>query len=49
MPTASILFRCGARLLGPPALDAAFNMADLPMMLRMGDMDPRYRQHFLRY
>ena len=31
------------------ALDAAFNTADLPMMLRMGDMDPRYRQHFLRH
>jgi putative hemolysin len=41
--------RCGARLLGPPALDAAFNTADLPMMLRMGDMAPRYRQHFLRH
>ena len=39
--------RCGARVLGPPALDAAFNTADLPMMLRMGDMAPRYRQHFL--
>ena len=41
--------RCGARLLGPPALDVAFNTADLPMMLRMGDMAPRYRQHFLRH
>jgi putative hemolysin len=41
--------RCGALLLGPPALDAAFNTADLPMMLRMGDMAPRYRQHFLRH
>jgi putative hemolysin len=41
--------RCGARLLGPPALDAAFNTADLPMMLRIGDMAPRYRQHFLRH
>jgi putative hemolysin len=41
--------RCGARLLGAPALDAAFNTADLPMMLRMGDMAPRYRQHFLRH
>lgn len=39
--------RCGARLLGPPAIDSAFNTADLPMMLRLGDMAPRYRQHFL--
>jgi putative hemolysin len=41
--------RCGARLLGPPALDAAFNTAALPMMLRMGDLAPRYRHHFLRH
>jgi putative hemolysin len=41
--------RCGARLLGPPALDAAFNTADLPMMLRLGDIAPRYRQHFMRH
>ncbi|MCG2591717.1 GNAT family N-acetyltransferase [Ramlibacter sp. XY19] len=39
--------RCGARVLGPPALDAAFNTADLPMMLRLADMAPRYRRHFL--
>ncbi|MBC7601281.1 MAG: GNAT family N-acetyltransferase [Ramlibacter sp.] len=39
--------RCGARLLGPPALDKAFNTADLPMMLRIADMAPRYRKHFL--
>lgn len=38
--------RCGARLLGPPALDVDFNTADLPMMLRMQDLTPRYRQHF---
>ncbi|AVQ85255.1 MULTISPECIES: GNAT family N-acetyltransferase [unclassified Variovorax] len=38
--------RCGARLLGPPALDAAFNTADLPLMLRLDDIAPRYRQHF---
>lgn len=41
--------RCGARLLGPPALDAAFNTADLPMLLRICDLAPRYRQHFLRH
>jgi putative hemolysin len=39
--------RCGARLLGPPAYDAAFNTADLPLMLRTGDVTPRYRRHFL--
>ena len=38
--------RCGARLLGPPALDAAFNTADLPMMLRIDELAPRYRKHF---
>lgn len=39
--------RCGARLLGPPALDAAFNTADLPMMLQVDELAPRYRRHFL--
>jgi putative hemolysin len=39
--------RCGARLLGPPAFDPAFNTADLPMMLRLQDMAPRYRKHLL--
>lgn len=38
--------RCGARVLGPPALDRDFNTADLPLMLRVGDLAPRYRQHF---
>ncbi len=38
--------RCGARLLGPPALDVAFNTADLPLMLRLNEVSPRYRQHF---
>lgn len=39
--------RCGARLLGPPALDKAFNTADLPMMLHLSELAPRYRKHFL--
>lgn len=39
--------RCGALVLGPPALDEAFNTADLPMMLRLDDMAPRYRRHLL--
>ncbi|GAC1425398.1 MAG: GNAT family N-acetyltransferase [Burkholderiaceae bacterium] len=38
--------RCGACLLGPPALDRAFRTADLPLMLRIGDLAPRYRRHF---
>ncbi len=39
--------RCGARLLGPPALDQAFNTADLPMIMRLEDLAPRYRKHLL--
>ena len=39
--------RCGTKLLGPPALDSAFNTADLPMMLRIENLAPRYRRHFL--
>ncbi len=39
--------RCGARVLGAPALDEAFNTADLPLMLRLQDVAPRYRKHFL--
>jgi putative hemolysin len=40
--------RCGARILGAPAWDAAFNTADLPMMMRMEEMEARYRSHLLR-
>jgi putative hemolysin len=39
--------RCGARLLGPPAHDTAFNTADFPMMLQLSDLSPSYRQHFM--
>ena len=39
--------RCGARLLGPPARDLAFNTADLPMMMHFSDITSRYRTHFL--
>lgn len=39
--------RCGAVLLGPPAMDKAFNTADLPIMLRLDELAPRYRKHFL--
>lgn len=39
--------RCGAKLLGPPAWDPEFNSADLPMMMRIADLPPRYQKHFL--
>ncbi|HOX68150.1 MAG: GNAT family N-acetyltransferase [Rhizobacter sp.] len=39
--------RCGAKVLGPPAWDPAFNTADLPMLIRLADLPPRYRKHFL--
>ena len=34
--------RLGARVLGPPAWDADFHTADLPMMMRMEDIPHRY-------
>jgi putative hemolysin len=40
--------RLGAQILGAPAWDPDFNSADLPMMMRLNDLPPRYRQHFLR-
>lgn len=39
--------RCGARVLGAPAHDAAFNTADFPMMLCLDALAPSYRQHFV--
>ena len=39
--------RCGARLLGPPALDAVFHTADLPIMLRVAELSPVYRRRFI--
>lgn len=38
--------RLGAKVLGPPAWDPDFNSADLPMMMRIADLPPRYRRHF---
>ena len=38
--------RCGAKVLGPPAWDPAFNTADLPLMIRIEDLPLRYRKHF---
>ncbi|WP_017760636.1 GNAT family N-acetyltransferase [Pseudacidovorax intermedius] len=39
--------RLGAKVLGAPAWDPDFNTADLPMMMRLADLPPRYRRHFL--
>ena len=39
--------RLGAKVLGAPAWDPDFNAADLPMMMRLADLHPRYRKHFL--
>lgn len=39
--------RCGARLLGPPALDASFNTADFPIMLHLCDLPSRYGNRVL--
>ena len=39
--------RCGARVLGPPAWDPDFNTADLPLLMRIEDLPPKYRRHFL--
>ena len=39
--------RLGARVLGAPAWDPDFNTADLPMLMRLEDLPPRYRRHFL--
>ena len=39
--------RLGAQVLGPPAWDPDFHSADLPMLLRLAELPPRYRQHLL--
>ena len=39
--------RLGTKVLGPPAWDPDFNSADLPMLMRLGDLPARYRKHFL--
>lgn len=43
-PLIRAYLRMGARLLGPPAWDPAFNTADLPMMMQMQDLPDRYRR-----
>lgn len=39
--------RCGGRVLGPPAIDPAFNTADFPMLLHVADMPSRYARRVL--
>jgi len=39
--------RLGAKVMGPPAWDADFQCADLPLMMRLDDLPPRYRRHFI--
>ena len=39
--------RLGAKVLGAPAWDPDFNSADLPMLMRIGDLPARYRKRFL--
>ena len=38
--------RLGAKVLGAPAWDPEFNSADLPMMMRIADLPPRFLKHF---
>lgn len=40
--------RLGAKVLGPPAWDPDFNTADLPLLMQLSDLHPRYRKHFLQ-
>ena len=39
--------RLGAKVLGAPAWDPDFNTVDLPMLMKLADLPPRYRKHFL--
>lgn len=39
--------RMGAQVMGPPAWNPDFNAADLPMLMRLGDLPARYRKHLL--
>lgn len=38
--------RCGAQLLGAPAWDPDFGVADLPLLLNLADMPAAYRRRF---
>ena len=39
--------RCGAVCLGPPAIDADFGTADLPMLMTLAGLPQRHKRHFL--
>lgn len=39
--------RCGARVLGAPAWDPDFGVADLPMLLDLADLPAAYRKRFV--
>ena len=43
-PLIQAYLRLGARVLGPPAWDPHFNSADLPLLVRLQDLPPRYRR-----
>ncbi len=46
-PLLKAYLRLGARVLGSPAHDPAFNTADFPILLDMQTADQRYLRHFL--
>jgi putative hemolysin len=39
--------RCGARILGAPAWNPDFNAADLPMIMRLNELPPRFGRRFV--
>jgi putative hemolysin len=39
--------RCGGKVLGPPAWDPHFGVADLPMMLRLADLPQSHKRRFI--
>jgi len=39
--------KCGAQLLGAPAWDPEFGVADLPMLMQLDRLPPAYRRRFL--
>jgi putative hemolysin len=39
--------KCGAKVLGAPAWDPDFGVADLPMMMDLNDLPAAYRRRFM--
>lgn len=39
--------RLGAKICGEPAWDKDFNVADLFLLLKVDDLNPRYLRHFV--